>query len=103
MWYCHSSFPCNNGFIGTWSFCILNLVNISADFSFSFSFSTVIPSNQEIVREKASQVMHTDNNGRATFTVEVGPKSDLGIYDTELEVAKDSYQSSFKQIDFRIV
>ena len=47
--------------------------------------------------------MNTDNNGRATFTVEVGPKSDLGIYDTELEVTKDSYQSSFEQIDFRVV
>ncbi len=62
-----------------------------------------IASNEEIVREKATQVMHTDNNGRATFTVEVGPKSDLGIYDTELEVTKDSYQSSFEQIDFRVV
>jgi hypothetical protein len=63
----------------------------------------IVSSNQEIVREKAIQVMHTDNNGHATFTVEVGPKSDLGIYDTELEVAKDSYQSSFEQIDFRVV
>ncbi|MPZ07661.1 MAG: hypothetical protein GEU26_14795 [Nitrososphaeraceae archaeon] len=62
-----------------------------------------ISSNQEIVQEKTAQVMHTDNNGHATFTVEVGPKSDLGIYDTELEVAKDSYQSSFEQIDFRVV
>src|ERR687897_3388802 len=58
--------------------------------------------NQEIVQEKATQVMHTDNNGHATFTVEVGPKSDLGTYDTELEITKDSYQSSFEQIDFRI-
>jgi hypothetical protein len=63
----------------------------------------IVSSNQEIVREKAIQVMHTDNNGHATFTVEVGPKSDLGIYDTELEVIKDSYQSSFEQIDFRVV
>ncbi|MGH9953206.1 MAG: hypothetical protein ACRD5J_16435 [Nitrososphaeraceae archaeon] len=63
----------------------------------------IASSNQEIVREKATQVMHTDNNGHATFTVEVGPKSDLGIYDTELEVAKDSYQSSFEQIDFRVI
>jgi len=62
-----------------------------------------ISSNQEIVQEKATQVMHTDNNGHATFIVEVGPKSDLGIYDTELEVAKESYQSSFEQIDFRVV
>jgi hypothetical protein len=64
-----------------------------------------IPSDQEIVRDKATttQVMHTDNDGRATFTVEVGPKSDSGIYDTELEIKKDSYQSSFEQIDFRVV
>jgi hypothetical protein len=63
----------------------------------------IASSNQEIVQEKATQVMHTDNTGHATFTVEVGPKSDLGIYDTELEVTKDSYQSSFEQIDFRII
>jgi hypothetical protein len=62
----------------------------------------VASSNQEIVREKATQVMHTDNNGHATFTVEVGPKSDLGIYDTELEVAKDRYQSSFQQTNLRV-
>jgi hypothetical protein len=60
-------------------------------------------SNQEIVQEKTTQVIHTDSNGRATFTVEVGPKSDLGIYDTELEITKDSYQSSIEQIDFRVV
>jgi hypothetical protein len=47
--------------------------------------------------------MHTDNNGHATFTIEIGSKSDLGIYDTELEVTKDSYQSSFEQIDFRVI
>ncbi len=53
---------------------------------------------------KNDSTMNTDNNGRATFTVQVGPKSDLGIYDTELEVTKDShYQSSFEQIDFRVV
>jgi hypothetical protein len=40
--------------------------------------------------------MHTDNNGHATFTIEIGRKSDLGVYDTELEVTKDSYQSSFE-------
>lgn len=63
----------------------------------------IVSSNQEIVQEKTAQAMNTDNNGRATFTVQVGPKSDLGIYDTELEVTKDSYQSSFEQIDFRVV
>jgi len=63
----------------------------------------IASSNQEIVQEKTAQAMNTDNNGRVTFTVQVGPKSDLGIYDTELEVTKDSYQSSFEQIDFRVV
>ena len=63
----------------------------------------IASSNQEIVQEKTAQAMNTDNNGRATFTVQVGPKSDLGIYDTELEVTKDSYQSSLEQIDFRVV
>src|ERR671910_2397555 len=62
-----------------------------------------IASNEEIIQEKTTQVMHTDNNGHATFTIEIGPKSDLGVYDTELEVTKDSYQSSFEQIDFRVV
>jgi hypothetical protein len=62
-----------------------------------------ISSNQERVQEKTAQAMNTDNNGHATFTVQVGPKSDLGIYDTELEVTKDSYQSSFEQIDFHVV
>jgi hypothetical protein len=85
----------------------INPPSSSTSFETSSSGAAVaaagIASNQEIVQEKATQVMHTDNNGHATFTVEVGPKSDLGIYDSELEVAKDSYQSSFEQIDFRVV
>ena len=86
-------------------------LDINPPSSTSFETSSVgaavaaagIASNEEIVQEKAAQVMHTDNNGHATFTIEIGPKSDLGVYDTELEVTKDSYQSSFEQIDFRIV
>ena len=46
--------------------------------------------------------MYTDNDGRATFTLQIGPKSDVGIYDTQLEIIKDSYQSSFGQIDFQV-
>jgi hypothetical protein len=62
-----------------------------------------ISSNQGVEQDKATQAMHTDKDGHATFTVQVGSKSDLGIYDTELKVAKDSFQSSFEQIDFRVV
>ena len=87
-------------------------LNINPPSSTSFKTSSagaavaaagIASSNQEIVQEKTAQAMNTDNNGRATFTVQVGPKSDLGIYDTELEVTKDSYQSSFEQINFRVV
>jgi hypothetical protein len=92
------------------AFVTLNINPPSSTTSFETSSSGAViaaagiaSSNQEIVQEKATQVMHTDNNGHATFTVEVGPKSDLGVYDTELEVTKDSYQSSFEQIDFRAV
>jgi hypothetical protein len=53
--------------------------------------------------EKTTQVMHTDSNGHTTFTVQIGPKSDVGIYDTEIEVRKDSYRSSFEQTNLRVV
>jgi hypothetical protein len=62
-----------------------------------------ISSNHEVEKDRATQTMYTDNDGRATFTVGIGPKSDLGIYDTELEVTKNSYQSSFEQVDLRVV
>jgi hypothetical protein len=52
--------------------------------------------------EKTTQTMHTDSNGRAIFTVQLGPKSDTGTYDTEIEVSKNSYQSSFEQTDLRV-
>jgi hypothetical protein len=82
--------------------------SISTSFETSSAGAAVaaagISSNvQGVEQEKATQVMQTDSNGRATFTVGVGPKSDLGIHDTELEVTKDSYQSSLKQINFRVV
>jgi hypothetical protein len=55
-----------------------------------------------IDHDKITQTMHTDSNGRATFTVQLGPKSDTGTYDTEIEVSKDSYQSGFEQTDLRV-
>jgi hypothetical protein len=62
-----------------------------------------ISSSPEAVKEKTTQTMYTDNNGHATFTLQIGPKSDVGIYDTQLEVKKDSYQSSFQQTNLRVV
>lgn len=61
-------------------------------------------SNQDFAEDrKTTQTMYTDNNGRAIFTVQLGPKSDKGIHDTEIEVSKDSYQSSFDQTDLRVI
>src|SRR5215510_7934432 len=53
-----------------------------------------IPSSHEVQNDKSTQAIYTDNDGHATFTLQIGPKSDVGNYDTQLEVKKDSYQSS---------
>jgi hypothetical protein len=55
------------------------------------------------IEDRITQLMHTDKNGRATFTVQVGPESDIGTYDTEIEVTKDNYQSIFEQTDLRVI
>jgi hypothetical protein len=47
--------------------------------------------------------MRTDDNGYAAFTVQLGPESAVGLYDTEIEVSKRSYQSSFNQVDLNII
>ena len=62
-----------------------------------------IPSNSGAAKDKTTQAMYTDNSGHATFTLQIGPKSDLGIYDTQFEIRKDSYQSSFQQTNLRVV
>ena len=62
-----------------------------------------IPLNSDAVKDKTTQAMYTDNSGHATFTLQIGPKSDLGIYDTQFEIRKDSYQSSFQQTNLRVV
>jgi hypothetical protein len=62
-----------------------------------------ITSSPEAVKDKTNQAMYTDNTGHATFTLQIGPKSDVGIYDTQLEVKKDNYQSSFQQTNLRVV
>ncbi len=70
--------------------------------STALAAATTIPA-QENVHDKTTQTMHTDNNGHATFTVQLGPKSDVGDYDTEIEIAKDSYQSSFQQTNLQVI
>jgi hypothetical protein len=74
---------------------------ISAALGAAAAAATASP--QEDVQDKTTQNMHTGNNGQATFTVLLGPKSNAGLYDSEIEVSKDRYQSSFEQIDLNVV
>ena len=74
---------------------------ISAALAAAAAAATASP--QEDVQDKTTQNMHTGNNGQATFTVLLGPKSNAGLYDSEIEVSKDRYQSSFEQIDLNVV
>jgi len=75
-----------------------------ASTAFAAAATAGVFSNQDYtVKDKTTQTMYTDSNGHATFTVHLGPKSNTGIYDTEIEVSKDSYQSSFEQTDLRVI
>jgi hypothetical protein len=64
--------------------------------------ASTIPT-QEDANDKTTQTMYTDNDGQAMFTVQLGPKSETGAYDTEIEITKDSYQSSSQQINLHVI
>jgi hypothetical protein len=64
--------------------------------------ATTIPT-QEDANDKTAQSMYTDNDGQVMFTVQLGPKSETGAYDTEIEITKDSYQSSYQQTNLHVV
>jgi hypothetical protein len=65
--------------------------------STALAAATTLPTH-EAVNDKTTQTMYTDNNGHAMFTVQLRPKSDTGVYDTEIEITKDSYQSNFHHV-----
>ena len=58
---------------------------------------------QILIEDKTMQTIQTDGNGYAAFTVQLGSKSDVGLYNTEIEVSKRSYQSSFNQVDLNLI
>ena len=64
--------------------------------------ATTIPT-QEDANDKTTQTMYTDNDGQAMFTVQLGPKSETGAYDTEIEITKDSYQSSSQRTNLHVI
>jgi hypothetical protein len=70
--------------------------------STALAIATTIPA-QEDEQDKTTQTMYTDKEGHATFTVQLGPKSDMGVYDTEIEITKDSYQSNFQQTNLHVI
>jgi hypothetical protein len=83
-----------------------SLLRESTAFAAAAAIGGSTSSNQNYIIEeddKTTQTMYTDSNGHATFTVQLGPESEKRIYDTEIEVSKDSYQSSFEQTDLRVI
>src|SRR5215510_9407022 len=64
--------------------------------------ATTIPT-QEDANDKTTQTTYTNSDGHARFTVQLGPKSDMGAYDTEIEITKDSYQSSYQQTNLHVI
>jgi hypothetical protein len=50
----------------------------------------------------STQTAHTDKDGHAIFTVQIGPHSSTGIYNTNLEIKKDNYDSKLQKT-FQVV
>lgn len=43
----------------------------------------VFPNQDTTEEDKITQTASTHNNGQGTFTVQLGPKSDVGVYDRD--------------------
>ena len=49
-----------------------------------------------------TQTAYTDKDGHAIFTIHIGPHSNTGIYNTNLEIKKDNYDSKMQK-SFQVV
>ena len=58
--------------------------------------------NPSIDKTTTTQTAYTDKDGHATFTVQIGPRSSSGIYNTNLEIKKDNYDSKIQKT-FQVV
>jgi len=61
---------------------------------------TIQPSNSNLSVGKTTtttQTAYTDKDGHAIFTVQIGPHSSSGIYNTNLEIKKDNYDSNLQK------
>jgi len=60
-------------------------------------------SNPSVGRTTTStQTAYTDKDGHAIFTIHIGPHSSTGIYNTNLEIKKDNYDSKIQK-SFQVV
>ena len=58
---------------------------------------TIEPPNSDPSIDKTTQTTYTDKDGHATFTVQIGPRSSSGIYNTNIEIKKDNYDSKIQK------
>ena len=63
---------------------------------------TIEPPNFNPSIDKTTQTAYTDKDGHAIFTVQIGPRSSSGIYNTNLEIKKDNYDSKIQK-SFQVV
>ena len=64
---------------------------------------TIEPPNfNPSIGKTTTQTAYTDKDGHATFTVQIGPRSSSGIYNTNLEIKKDNYDSKIQK-SFQVV
>jgi 5-hydroxyisourate hydrolase-like protein (transthyretin family) len=55
------------------------------------------PNSNPSIGKTTTQTAYTDKDGHATFTVHIGPRSSSGIYNTNLEIRKDNYDSKLQK------
>jgi hypothetical protein len=59
-------------------------------------------SDLSVGKTTTTQTAYTDKDGHAIFTVQIGPHSSSGIYNTNLEIKKDNYDSTLQK-SFQVV
>jgi hypothetical protein len=59
-------------------------------------------SNPSVGKTTTTQTAYTDKDGHATFTVQIGPRSSNGIYNTNVEIRKDNYDAKMQK-SFQVV
>lgn len=56
------------------------------------------PNSNPSIDKTTTRTTYTDKDGHATFIVQIGPRSGTGIYNTNLEIRKDNYDSKLQKV-----